>query len=675
MIRKRAAGSTGQREQERMSVRIATLTVAVMALAALCGPRAGAAALSPGELLQLAQQSTFEVVLPKIEPDYVHYEKPLPLELLSYRERTDKFWSIGTAFAIAPDTYVSAAHVLLSGLGSPMGQPLLRDADGKTYPVEQVLKFSLHEDYIVFRARGATAARVLQPNREPHTGSSVYAVGNALGDGVVVRDGLLTSLTPEDQDGRWKWLRFSAAASPGNSGGPLLDSEGHVLGIVTMKSPGENLNYALPVARMLDGQAAATFDVRSSFGVPILRQQMVTQFKDSFALPAKWSDFAHEIIARGDREYDVNQKKLLAEHAGELPPNGNVAKLLGVLNRNVALGLIHQQEDDSWDISAPEHEEETMLPDGASLWTGSVTGAYTFRLVRLARQSDAVVYHDDVAFMDAVLKGIKLPRAVGTQAIRITSLGKPQQQELHTDRFGRIWQVRSWSLGYTDLQLLTITLPTPDGYAGLLQATQAAGYHDTLARLLLLADYTHVQYRGSPAQWQTLTAETKLCPPFLRDVQFRSGAPVRAQLRNMDALVPASLLPIDAESLLSVFVRYTPAAQGIRADPDGITIEVRPDGDSSWVGIWAQPHPAVAAGKELTDRWNKMRSHQGDYDGLPHHSPDFRNYWTKTVLGDVNDELLYEVSLTLFEKSLVPRQVSDRREQLLGGLKLKADHQ
>jgi S1-C subfamily serine protease len=39
-------------------------------------------------------------------------------------------------------------------------------------------------------------------------------------------------MTPEARYGNWKWLRFSAAASPGNSGGPLLDSKGNVIGIV-----------------------------------------------------------------------------------------------------------------------------------------------------------------------------------------------------------------------------------------------------------------------------------------------------------------------------------------------------------------------------------------------------------------------------------------------------------
>jgi len=652
-----------------MSVRIATRALlAVLALhSGDCLP--APAALSPGQLLQLAEQSTFEVVLPKFEPDYVHYEKPLPLELLSYRERTDKFWSIGTAFAIAPDTYVSAAHVLLGGIGSPLGRPQLRDAQGHTYPIEQVVKFSLHEDYVVFRARGAIASRVLEAERSATTGSSVYAVGNALGDGVVLRDGLLTSLTPEDQDGRWKWLRFSAAASPGNSGGPLLDAEGHVLGVVTAKSPSENLNYALPIGRVLDGQQAAVFDVRSSFSLPILRQQMVTVFKDSFALPASWDDFARTLIDHSARQFADSEHRLLEEHAAELPPRGNAGRLLATLDRGTPFGLLHQQDDDTWGISSPEQPEETSLPgDAGTLWTGSLPGAFSFRLERPLQHAAPGLYHDDVAFMDTILKGLKFPRVIGSQAIRITSLGAPQQQELHTDRFGRIWQMRTWSVGYSDMLLVTLALPTPDGYAGLLQATRAGQYRDTVLGLQLLADYAHVRYRGSPAQWQELLAENKLCPEFLRGITFGKDSATIVPLHGLSVNVPAGLLPLNEQSILNVYLRYRGEGASLRAEPDGLTLEVSAGSDTSWIGIWAQPRAAEGAGTELVERWRQMNAHEGNFNGVPQHDSDYGEFWADGVLGDPGQDPLYEVNLDLHENGLQPRQVTERRNRLLAGL-------
>ena len=144
-----------------------------------------------------------------------------------------------------------------------------------------MLKYSNHEDFVVFTVSGAPAVTPLATNTAAALDDPVFAVGNALGEGIVIRDGLLTSLTPEAQDGRWKWLRFSAAASPGNSGGPLLDSQGRVIGLVARKSPNENLNFALPIDRVLNAtDKTGIFETRESFGITkVLRGTIVADYQ------------------------------------------------------------------------------------------------------------------------------------------------------------------------------------------------------------------------------------------------------------------------------------------------------------------------------------------------------------------------------------------------------------
>src|SRR5258708_6605841 len=75
------------------------------------------------ELQRAIRASTFEVVLKKPTHDPVSYEKPLPLELLPYVERTDPYQSVGTAFALGQNTYVTAAHVLTAAVDSQYGAP------------------------------------------------------------------------------------------------------------------------------------------------------------------------------------------------------------------------------------------------------------------------------------------------------------------------------------------------------------------------------------------------------------------------------------------------------------------------------------------------------------------------------------------------------------------------
>ena len=170
--------------------------------------------------------------------------------------------------------------------------PSLRRSDGSVFAIDHILQYSQHEDFVVFSLLNDPAPAGFAVNREPKLDDPVLAVGNALGEGIVIRDGLFTSETAEEQDGKWKWIRFSAAASPGNSGGPLLDGEGRVIGVVIGKSPNENLNYSLPITQVLDAdRAKAHFDQRELVSLPYVHGTYTYSYKDGFNLPLLWPDF------------------------------------------------------------------------------------------------------------------------------------------------------------------------------------------------------------------------------------------------------------------------------------------------------------------------------------------------------------------------------------------------
>jgi len=347
------------------STRADRRTVLAATVAVFCAVGAALPARSAAPSAELQKQvraATFEVVLKKPDADPLTYEKALPLELLPYAERTDKYWSMGTAFAIAPDTFVSAGHVILAGVGSQFGIPALRDAQGNVYPVDRVTKFSLHEDFAVFTLAKPPSVTLLPTNTKPAIDDPVFAVGNALGDGVVIRDGLLTSMTPEDQDGRWKWLRFSAAASPGNSGGPLLDAQGNVVGIVIGRSQSENLNFALPIDRVLnDPGKLATMDVRENFTLPILTGGDVSVMKDAFPLPQAYGEFSKRMLEARFNYYQTARNRILSTRAAELFPHGESAKLLASPERLGAPSLVVQDADRVWTADDGSGLEEAQL--------------------------------------------------------------------------------------------------------------------------------------------------------------------------------------------------------------------------------------------------------------------------------------------------------------------------
>ncbi len=175
---------------------------------------------------------------------------------------------------------------------SQIGSTPSRIAAGTTYQIDKIIKYSSSEDYAVFSVLAPPVVVPLETRARPQLNTPVFAIGNALGEGVVIRDGLYTSDTPEDLDGRWQWLRFSAAASPGNSGGPLIDRMGKVVGVVLRKSPNENLNFALAIGQVLDGgEENAALEARSSYRTMVMKQTDAISLNQKIPLPKTLDEF------------------------------------------------------------------------------------------------------------------------------------------------------------------------------------------------------------------------------------------------------------------------------------------------------------------------------------------------------------------------------------------------
>lgn len=83
-------------------------------------------------------------------------------------------------------------------------------------------------------------------------GESAIAIGNALGYGQSVTTGVVSAVSREVQltDKTMTLLQTSAAINPGNSGGALLNGNGEVIGVNTVKyedTSVEGMGYAIPI--------------------------------------------------------------------------------------------------------------------------------------------------------------------------------------------------------------------------------------------------------------------------------------------------------------------------------------------------------------------------------------------------------------------------------------------
>ncbi|MEE9369402.1 MAG: trypsin-like peptidase domain-containing protein [Pontiella sp.] len=86
---------------------------------------------------------------------------------------------------------------------------------------------------------------IFSPEENLNIGETVFAIGNPLGLERTVTEGVLSQT--HRNFGGILYLQVDAPVNPGNSGGPLFNARGQVIGIINMGVPSmEGLNFAIP---------------------------------------------------------------------------------------------------------------------------------------------------------------------------------------------------------------------------------------------------------------------------------------------------------------------------------------------------------------------------------------------------------------------------------------------
>ncbi len=161
----------------------ATLCILSIATLLMTFNTPDASASLPAEIKEFVKDTCFEVVVNKPRHDTLTYEKELPWHLLPYNVRTDKFYSIGTAFAISESDLLTAFHVIdLKNNSRVFTDFYIRDAKGNIYEVDTVRAFDSHRDFIKFTVKGRKFKKFLKLQSNYEINESVHAIGNAYGE-------------------------------------------------------------------------------------------------------------------------------------------------------------------------------------------------------------------------------------------------------------------------------------------------------------------------------------------------------------------------------------------------------------------------------------------------------------------------------------------------------------
>ncbi|MBS0264234.1 MAG: trypsin-like peptidase domain-containing protein [Planctomycetes bacterium] len=156
--------------------------------------------------------------------------------------RDGKQQGLGSGFVISADGLI-ATNMHVIGEGRPI---VVQMADGKKFEVTAVHAFDRPLDLALLRV-AATDLPVLPlgDSSALKQGQPIVALGNPLGLKHSVVTGVVSGT--REIEGR-EMIQLAIPIEPGNSGGPLLDLQGRVQGILTMKSAvTQNLGFAMPV--------------------------------------------------------------------------------------------------------------------------------------------------------------------------------------------------------------------------------------------------------------------------------------------------------------------------------------------------------------------------------------------------------------------------------------------
>ncbi len=146
----------------------------------------------------------------------------------------------GSGFIISEEGYVvTNAHVLE---GARYAIATTSDSN-KEYM--SLIGYDSDLDIALLKIPGSYQELKFGDSDKVRIGEKVIVIGNPQGLSFSVTGGIISATDRKSSDSSGEYLQTDAALNPGNSGGPLINTQGEVIGINNFKLSGESLGFAL----------------------------------------------------------------------------------------------------------------------------------------------------------------------------------------------------------------------------------------------------------------------------------------------------------------------------------------------------------------------------------------------------------------------------------------------
>jgi len=183
-------------------------------------------------------------------PNLVKRVKPAVVAIATYDANGEALMT-GSGFFLRPGQVVTNLHVIR---GAVRAEIKTLEGKGKIFPVNGTLAVDEEGDLALLSvempvervARSTELAKDL-----PDEGETIFVIGNPLKLEGSVSDGIVSAV--REVPNSYRIIQITAPISHGNSGSPVFNLKGQVLGVVTVKvTNGQNINLAIAAARVAE---------------------------------------------------------------------------------------------------------------------------------------------------------------------------------------------------------------------------------------------------------------------------------------------------------------------------------------------------------------------------------------------------------------------------------------
>ncbi len=178
------------------------------------------------------------------------------MEISAFTEYGNEY--IGSGFFIGNGLVVTNYHVI-----EGTNKIVVKTKDNKEYVVKEIEGYNKAIDLAILKVDSENPYLIISQDG-PSAGEDVYALGSPLGLTGTITGGMVTTASRVIDE--VNYIQIDAPVSQGNSGGPLVNTFGEVLGVNTMHYvDGQNLNFSVNIDQLYQISTARPLTVAALY--------------------------------------------------------------------------------------------------------------------------------------------------------------------------------------------------------------------------------------------------------------------------------------------------------------------------------------------------------------------------------------------------------------------------